>query len=194
MPRPTVAPLVLRWASLLLAGWLWRMPHSLVVGGRDSHRADWRCGSRHCCPAADICTRRSSRRQRRRQVAAGRGTVERCEQGMPGYRLRLPEKVHPISAGIKGGSARRTGDAAPALAYGLLSGHGIWYPVNLLAGHGAAGRRCDEPAELEQFHLRCSVVGVVHSRRHVGCVRADLRRAAADAAGHSQAARLGRRC
>ena len=22
---------------------------------------------------------------------------------MPGYRLRLPEKVHPISAGIKGG-------------------------------------------------------------------------------------------
>ena len=32
---------------------------------------------------------------------AGRGGA--LELGMPGYRMRLPEKVHPISAGVKGG-------------------------------------------------------------------------------------------
>ena len=31
------------------------------------------------------------------------GRVERLRPGMPGYRLRLPQAVHPISAGVKGG-------------------------------------------------------------------------------------------
>lgn len=54
--------------------------------------------------------------------------------GMPGHRARLPEKMHPYSAGAKGGLIGGAAMAATALLYGQLSGHGIWYPINLLAG------------------------------------------------------------
>ena len=71
---------------------------------------------------------------------------------MPGYRLRLPAKVHPISAGIKGGIVGGLVMPLPALVYGLLSGHGIWWPVNLLAGMVLPGVGDMSDAELEQFH------------------------------------------
>ena len=47
-------------------------------------------------------------------------------------------------------------------------------------------------AELEQFHASLLLVAHRHPRRHVGGLRPDLRRAAADAAGGPQADRLGR--
>ena len=71
---------------------------------------------------------------------------------MPGYRLRLPEEVHPISAGIKGGIVGGLVMPVPALLYGYFSGHGIWYPVNLLAGMVVPGI---DPDRLEEFSLRC---------------------------------------
>lgn len=71
--------------------------------------------------------------QRPQPIAGTPGTVEQLGAGMPGHRLRLPEKVHPISAGLKGGLVGGLVMPLPALAYGLLSGRGIWYPVNLLA-------------------------------------------------------------
>jgi hypothetical protein len=67
-------------------------------------------------------------------IAAQAGGVKRLVAGMPGYRLRLPEKVHPISSGVKGGIVGGVIMPLPALGYGVLSGHGLWYPVNLLAG------------------------------------------------------------
>ena len=71
---------------------------------------------------------------RPRPAVATIGTVQQLREGMPGHRLRLPEKVHPISAGIKGGLVGGLIMPLPALAWGWLSGHGIWLPVNLLAG------------------------------------------------------------
>src|SRR5262249_51594572 len=62
------------------------------------------------------------------------GVVEQLRPGLPGYRLRLPEKVHPISAGLKGGLIGGLAMPLPALAWGLFSGHGLLYPVNILAG------------------------------------------------------------
>ena len=84
------------------------------------------------------------------------GTVEQLRSGMPGYRLRLPAEVHPISAGFKGGSSAGLVMPLPALAYGLLSGHGIWYPVNLLAGMVLPGvdRMSDRRAGAIS-HCRC---------------------------------------
>src|SRR5262245_13664674 len=41
--------------------------------------------------------------QRPQPVAGLPGRVAQLRPGMPGYRFRVPEKVHPISAGIKGG-------------------------------------------------------------------------------------------
>ena len=36
-------------------------------------------------------------------VAEKPGTVDQLRLGLAGYRFQLPEKIHPISAGVKGG-------------------------------------------------------------------------------------------
>ncbi len=72
--------------------------------------------------------------QRARPITGKPGTVDQLVPGLPGYRFRLPESVHPISAGVKGGILGGLVMPIPALAYGLISGHGLWFPVNLLAG------------------------------------------------------------
>ena len=41
----------------------------------------------------------------------------------------------------------------PALAYGILSGHGLWFPINLLAGMAVPGISGETQAQLEQFSL-----------------------------------------
>src|SRR5205085_8582667 len=78
-----------------------------------------------------------------------------------GYRLRLPEQVHPISAGLKGGLVGGLVMPLPALLWGLLSGHGPWYPVNLLAGMALPGVGQMTVPELEQFHASLLLVAVV---------------------------------
>ena len=49
----------------------------------------------------------------------------------------------------------------PALAYGVLSGHGIWFPINLLAGIVVPGISGETAAQLEQFQLDALVVAIV---------------------------------
>ncbi len=61
-------------------------------------------------------------------------TVVRLKLGESGHRVRIPETVHPYSAGIKGGLAGGVAMAALACLYGLIAQHSIWYPINLLAG------------------------------------------------------------
>jgi hypothetical protein len=80
---------------------------------------------------------------------------------MPGYRVRLPESVHPISAGIKGGILGGLVMPLPAFLYGLTSGHGIWYPVNLLAGMVLPGIGTMTETQLEEFSPSLLLTGVV---------------------------------
>ena len=40
----------------------------------------------------------------------------------------------------------------PALMYGLIAQHSIWYPINLLGGAGVAGLRNPTTAEIAAFH------------------------------------------
>ena len=94
-------------------------------------------------------------------VMARPGGVEHLRQGMPGYRLRLPQEVHPISAGLKGGIVGGAVMPVPALLWGLLSGHGLWYPVNLLAGMVLPGVGRMTVAELEQFSPTLLVAALV---------------------------------
>jgi hypothetical protein len=49
------------------------------------------------------------------------------------HRARLPLEIYPVSAGVKGGLAGGAVMALLAMLYGIVSGHGIWYPINLLA-------------------------------------------------------------
>jgi hypothetical protein len=97
---------------------------------------------------------------RPRPVPEKPGTVSQLLPGMVGYRFQLPLKVHPISAGIKGGIAGGLVMPVPALAYGLISGHGIWFPVNLLAGILVPGISGATDAELEQFHIGAVVLAI----------------------------------
>jgi hypothetical protein len=86
------------------------------------------------------------------------GVVEHLQPGMAGHRMRVPEKIHPYSAGAKGGLVGGIVMAIPALLYGLLSSHhSLWYPINLLVGmvlplpQSADGKL--DVATLEQFHF-----------------------------------------
>jgi hypothetical protein len=99
--------------------------------------------------------------QRPQVIAAATGAVEHMHEGMPGYRMRLPLKVHPISAGLKGGLLGGLLMPIPALAWGALEGHGLWYPINLLAGMVWAGVGDLPTAEMEQFRLPLLLVGIV---------------------------------
>jgi hypothetical protein len=98
---------------------------------------------------------------RPRPVTQQPGTVDQLRPGMVGYRFRLPERIHPISAGIKGGIVGGLVMPIPALAYGLLSGHGLWFPVNLLAGMAVPGISGATLAELEQFRWGSLILAIV---------------------------------
>ncbi len=102
-----------------------------------------------------------SRAQRPRPIVGQPGTVDQLRPGMAGYRFQLPEAFHPISAGVKGGMVGGLVMPVPALIYGVLSGHGIWFPINLLAGIVVPGITGESVAELDRFQLSALVVAIV---------------------------------
>ena len=161
MPRPTVAPLVLSLGLVLLAAGAALGLAFLVVGalvlvtGLGIWVAALLPGRGHFHEPRVEPARRPG------PVTTERKSVEQLRPGMPGYRVRLPETVHPISAGIKGGVIGGLVMPLPALLYGLLSGHGIWYPVNLLAGMVLPGVGNMTDAQLEQFSLSLLLTGMV---------------------------------
>jgi hypothetical protein len=61
-------------------------------------------------------------------------SVVRLKAGEGKHRVRIPETIHPYSAGFWGGLAGGAVMAGLACLYGLIAQHSIWYPINLLAG------------------------------------------------------------
>lgn len=162
LPAPTAAPMILCLGlALAAAGWVTNVSLSVVgavvlAAGLGRWIACLSPGRGHVHEPLDESARPAP-------VAVQTARVKRLEAGMPGYRLRLPEKVHPISAGVKGGLVGGAVMPLPALAYGILSGHGLWYPVNLLAGMAMPGVGAMSVAELEQFDATLLVfAAVVH--------------------------------
>jgi hypothetical protein len=98
---------------------------------------------------------------RPQSVAERPGTVDQLRSGMAGYRFRLPQKVHPISSGIKGGIFGGLVMPIPALAYGFFSGHGIWFPGNLLAGMVVPGISGATESQLEQFQWGSLILAIL---------------------------------
>src|SRR5438445_11653486 len=161
MPRPTAAPLVLGLGMVILAAGLPFGTGCLVLGavvlvaGVSIWIAQLLPGQGHVHESLAEAARRPQ------SVMGAPGGVERLQQGMPGYRFRLPQKVHPISAGIKGGIVGCMVMPVPALLWSLLSGHGPWYPINLLAGMVLPGVGKMDVPELEQFHASLLLAAVV---------------------------------
>src|SRR5580704_19421232 len=103
MPKPTVAPMVLSLGLILLAagvvfGAAFFVAGGVVfVGGLGLWIASLLPGRGHIHEAL------VDEGSRPRGVVGVTGTVGQIGPGRPGYRLQLPEKVHPISAGVRGG-------------------------------------------------------------------------------------------
>jgi hypothetical protein len=98
---------------------------------------------------------------RRRPIAGSPGTVDELRPGMAGYRFQLPISFHPISAGVKGGIVGGLLMPIPALAYGHESAHGIWFPINLLAGIVIPSISGEDLRQLESFQITAFVVATL---------------------------------
>lgn len=104
-------------------------------------------------------------------IASSRALVERIRLG-PEHRAHLPIETYPVTSGIKGGIAGGLAMIVPALIYGLIAQHSIWYTVNLLGGAGVAHWTNPTNAEIAAFHWQGLLVAIViHS---VTCVLVGL--------------------
>jgi hypothetical protein len=134
MPAPTAWPIVLAFGlALLAAGMVTSLVFSAVGGILAAiGLSGW---IRQMLPGGgEVRVELLPPERRPRPVPEHRGTVEELRVGMPGHRMHLPEKIHPYSAGVKGGIAGGIAMVVPALIYGVVSGHGFWFPINLLNG------------------------------------------------------------
>src|SRR6202008_2698590 len=75
------------------------------------------------------------------------------------HRARLPLEIYPISAGVKGGLAGRVAMAVLAMLYGVISGHGIWDPINLLAAGFFPARATTE--QIAAFHWDALIIATI---------------------------------
>jgi hypothetical protein len=74
-------------------------------------------------------------------------------------RARLPLEIYPISAGVKGGLAGSVAMALLAMFYGVISGHGIWYPINLLSAGFFPTRVTTE--QIAAFHWDSLIIAAI---------------------------------
>lgn len=90
---------------------------------------------------------------RRPQVARVEWMTEKLN------RARLPLEIYPISAGVKGGLAGSIAMAILAVLYGIVSGHGVWYPINLLSAGLFPAR--STVAEIAAFHWDALIIATI---------------------------------
>ena len=77
------------------------------------------------------------------------------------HRARLPIHTPSILAGVKGGIAGGAAMIVPAVLYGLIRYHSIWYAVNLLGGAGVAGWSNPTLEQILHFRLSALIVATV---------------------------------
>src|SRR6202044_1861024 len=74
------------------------------------------------------------------------------------------KRLHPVLAGVVGGLVGGAAMAVPALLWAVASGHGVWYPVNVLVGIVLPGPGAVEAGQLGTFHAEWFVVaGAMHA-------------------------------
>lgn len=72
----------------------------------------------------------------------------------PAHRQMLPVETYKITAGIKGGIAGGIAMSVPAMFFGWIKYHSIWYAINLLAAGGFVSWAGQSNAFLAEFHLQ----------------------------------------
>jgi hypothetical protein len=169
MPAPTAWPLVLAFGLTFIAAGMVTAASVSILGGMlaIAGAVGW---FRQVLPAEShevmpVVEQEVS-------IETPRGTVERIAGVQEIPRAWLPLETYPISAGVKGGLAGGAAMAVLAAVYGLVSGNGIWYPMNLLVAGlfpPAAGDSAIGTFNLQQFlvavplHLMISLlVGLLY--------------------------------
>jgi hypothetical protein len=138
MPAPTACPIILAFGlTLVFAGLVTSSSVSLLgailaVSGCIGWFREVLPHEQHeSLPATQtVCPVSTSRPQ----VAAVEWMTEEL------HRARLPLEVFPIRAGVKGGMAGSVAMAVLAVMYGIISGRGMWYGINVLAAGFFPGR------------------------------------------------------
>jgi hypothetical protein len=92
--------------------------------------------------------------------ALSRRRVAHYEVATELQRAWLPLEIYPVSAGIKGGVAGGVAMALLAMTYGIVSGTGIWYPINLLAAGFFPGALKLPTSEIAAFHPGALLIAV----------------------------------
>jgi hypothetical protein len=129
VPAPTAWPIVLAFGmTLVFAGLVTAMPVTILgailatAGATGWFREVLPIEKEESLPVV----------QEQAAIETSRERVERIAELPARSRAALPIEIYPISAGVKGGLAGAAVMALLAALYGVLSGNGIWYPLNLL--------------------------------------------------------------
>lgn len=77
------------------------------------------------------------------------------------HELIWPEWVYPYPAGILGGLLGGAAVALVGAAYGLISGIGLWAPVNLVAAVLLRDMQAQSMGTISQFNLPALMVGLI---------------------------------
>jgi hypothetical protein len=151
MPAPTVWPMLLALGLMLLAGGLLLEYAYSALGALVAVTAltGW---IRQLLPGAGTIREPLEPPARRGTVVAPQ-VAPAVAPAVPAARQMYPETVHPYSAGLKGGIAGGVVMAVAAIGYGLVSGRGIWFPINLLAAMALPRFQHATLADLETFSL-----------------------------------------
>jgi hypothetical protein len=157
MPAPTAWPIILAFGlALVFTGLVTSASVSILgaifaLGGcvgwfRDVLPHE----KQESLPVAEIVGAVATRRP---QVARVRWMAQELN------RARLPLEIYPISAGVKGGLAGSVAMAILAVLYGIISGHGMWYPINLLSA-GFFPARTTIP-QIAAFHWDALIIATM---------------------------------
>jgi len=99
--------------------------------------------------------------QSARPIRTSARAVAHLRAGEAGHRVRIPEKFHPYSSGLKGGIAGGIVMAVVACTYGLVAYRSIWYPINLLAAAALPAMTTADLAQLRAFNATAFIVALV---------------------------------
>src|SRR5438445_1646787 len=157
LPEPTAWPIVLAFGlTLVFAGLVTSASVSLLgeilaIAGCVGWFRDVLPEEKH--ERVSVSERVTPVTTRRPQVAR----VEWMTQEL--HRARLPLEIYPISAGVKGGLAGSVAMAVLAVIYGIISGHGIWYPINLMSAGFFPARTTIE--QIAVFHWDALIIETI---------------------------------
>jgi len=160
LPAPTFWPMVLAFGiTLLLAGIVTHWAVS-VIGFLIAAKAVtgwWKTVIPH--EQHEAVEVEADRRPT--PVRVGARSVVRLKLGEGGHRVRVPEEIHPYSAGFWGGLAGGAVMAALACLYGLIAYHSVWYPINLLSGVVIPDMGTETVEQLRKFNSLAFIAALV---------------------------------